>query len=263
MKKRILFTVASLLFVVAQSFATSTPTVYTDEAAFKAALASSYYLDEFDDMTDGTQSWLLTRTSGSYKYTITDDLSVNYGLYEYTGRLSHGNNAGTFIFTNCGKSINAFGGYFYNTDDTESFATGDVSITIGSFVYTFSPSSITSFIGFISSDTIHTVKVKGLTSGLFPVVDHVYVGDTLSSTSGLSTDKALSKEVSVYPTLTSELVNVASVEAVENVDVIDYLGKTIITTKAKTINVSSLPSGVYLVKVTTANGVVTKRVIKK
>lgn len=263
MKKRILFTVASLLFIVAQSFAASTPTVYTDEAAFKAAVASSYYLDEFDDMTDQTQSWLLTRTSGSYKYTITDDPSENYGLYEYTGRLSHGNPAGVFIFTNCGKSINAFGGYFYNTDASESFATGDVSITIGSYVYTFSPSSTTSFIGFISSDTIHTINVKGLASGLYPVVDHVYVGDTLSSTSGLSTAQALSKDVSVYPTLASKEVTVASAEAVENVDVINYLGKTVITTKAKTIDVSSLSSGVYLVKVTTANGVVTKRVIKK
>ena len=177
-----------IMLAFAQSFATSTPTVYTDETAFKTALGSSYFLDEFDDMKEGTMKDSLDRSSGEYEYTVKDELGRTDGLYEYTGILSSNFKGGataddpdTFLITNKGKSINAFGGYFYMTDISENFVSGkEITVTVGAYKYTYTPTSATSFIGFSFPDTMDTIKITGALN-LYNTMDHFYVGNNLSS----------------------------------------------------------------------------------
>lgn len=188
MKRKILFAMVGIMLAITQSFATSTPTVYTDETAFKTALGSSYFLDEFDDMKEGTMKDSLDRSSGEYEYTVKDELGRTDGLYEYTGILSSNFKGGataddpdTFLITNKGKSINAFGGYFYMTDISENFVSGkEITVTVGAYKYTYTPTSATSFIGFSFPDTMDTIKITGALN-LYNTMDHFYVGNNLSS----------------------------------------------------------------------------------
>jgi len=49
---------------------------------------------------------------------------------------------------------------------------------------------------------------------------------------------------------------------IKNVELCDITGKTLLTHTTNTINVSNLPQGVYLLKIQTDKGIVTKRIIK-
>lgn len=271
MKKRILFTVASLLLIVSQSFATSSPTVYTDEASFLSALGSSYYLEEFGDVVDQSQFTSFTRSSGDYGYAVSDNQSVYYSLYIYGYNnttqgsfITTGESGDSLCVINSGKKINAFGGYFFSADMNGSLDSKLVTIKVGTYLYQFTPTTTTSFRGFIFTDSIDSMKiaapkVSGGTNG-FAAIDHFYVGNNLTTT---KLPVAKGSGVSVYPTVVTGSLNIASATDIVSVEVSDYLGKTIITSKVSTINLSSLPSGIYFVKVTTADGVATKKIIKK
>jgi len=49
---------------------------------------------------------------------------------------------------------------------------------------------------------------------------------------------------------------------IKKVEILDITGKALSTHSTNTINVSNLPQGVYLAKIYTDKGIVTKRVIK-
>jgi hypothetical protein len=85
------------------------------------------------------------------------------------------------------------------------------------------------------------------------------------ATKNLGTEElAVTKsEVSVYPTIAKDIVNVKSTAKIQKVDVIDITGKLVSTTKADKVDVSSLSAGVYLVNITTEEGVTTKKIVKQ
>ena len=85
------------------------------------------------------------------------------------------------------------------------------------------------------------------------------------ATKNLGTEElAVTKsEVSVYPTIAKDIVNVKSTSKIQKVDVIDITGKLVSTTKADKVDVSSLSAGVYLVNITTEEGVTTKKIVKQ
>ena len=76
-------------------------------------------------------------------------------------------------------------------------------------------------------------------------------------------DLTKKSKVSVYPTVAKDVVNVESTAKIQKVELFDFTGKLISTTKANTVNVSSLPSGVYIVNITTAEGVTSKKIVKQ
>ena len=85
------------------------------------------------------------------------------------------------------------------------------------------------------------------------------------ATKNLGTEELVvtKSEVSVYPTIAKDIVNVKSTAKIQKVDVIDITGKLVSTTKADKVDVSSLPAGVYLVKISTEEGVTTKKIVKQ
>ena len=69
-------------------------------------------------------------------------------------------------------------------------------------------------------------------------------------------------EITFYPNPTDSKVNFS--QAIEKVEVIDLTGKTILTfTNAKTINIESLPSGAYYLRLTNNDKAIMRKVIKQ
>mgnify|MGYP000126433403 CR=1 FL=1 len=70
-------------------------------------------------------------------------------------------------------------------------------------------------------------------------------------------------DIKIYPNPTSDYINIKSSDKINSVEVYDMLGKKILDSKHKTINLKSIPNGVYLVKVITENSTHTKRILKQ
>lgn len=88
-----------------------------------------------------------------------------------------------------------------------------------------------------------------------------------SETKVLATEENELSKVELYPNPSADVVNVS---IPENIKVLgsglyDMTGKMLndIQLKNNTINISSLPKGVYLLKVETSKGILTKRIIRK
>jgi len=68
----------------------------------------------------------------------------------------------------------------------------------------------------------------------------------------------------IYPNPTNQFLNISTEEELEKVEVYNYIGHKVFEANRKNLDVSRLNTGVYLLKVYTANGsVVVKRFIKK
>lgn len=75
-----------------------------------------------------------------------------------------------------------------------------------------------------------------------------------------------SKEVNVYPVPTSGNLTIGvAPEKLVGVDVLDIMGKVIIQGSAygNQLDISELPIGTYTLRITTVDGVITRRVIKR
>ncbi len=81
------------------------------------------------------------------------------------------------------------------------------------------------------------------------------------SNNGLTT----SANFSVYPNPTSTQLTIDTEEDVDRIEILDITGETIKSEilKTNTINVSDLPSGIYFIKVATAEGSIAKRFVKQ
>ncbi|KFC21590.1 T9SS type A sorting domain-containing protein [Chryseobacterium sp. FH1] len=93
-------------------------------------------------------------------------------------------------------------------------------------------------------------------------VDNIEVRDT----SLISTSEVSKKDIfRVYPNPTVDVVNFDVAGKINSVEVYDAAGKLVKTTKdgAKSLNVSALSKGSYVVKVQTENGSHTQKLIKK
>jgi hypothetical protein len=68
--------------------------------------------------------------------------------------------------------------------------------------------------------------------------------------------------ISVYPNPASEVINISTRNSIRNVEIFDILGKTVIRSEnSEQINVSNLQAGIYLVKVFTDKGQITKKIV--
>lgn len=73
--------------------------------------------------------------------------------------------------------------------------------------------------------------------------------------------------IEVYPTVTKDIVNVAAKSEINNIAVYNTLGQQVLNVKASgtttQINVSSLPAGVYMVKIQSGKEIITKKIVVK
>lgn len=85
----------------------------------------------------------------------------------------------------------------------------------------------------------------------------------LVKNTSLSTNQIDKSKASVYPNPVQNQLNVESQEIINNIEIFDLLGKQILVSEEKSIDVSGLQSGIYLLKITTNNGILTQKIIKQ
>jgi PKD repeat protein len=97
------------------------------------------------------------------------------------------------------------------------------------------------------------------TGGYYILISDIAVVAS-GSTQGI--DNANAANVAVYPNPASSMLSVEG-EGIEQVEIIDVNGRVVMTAEAGTINISALANGVYMVRVVTAAGVSTQKIVKK
>lgn len=100
----------------------------------------------------------------------------------------------------------------------------------------------------------HNISAQG---GDAMLIDDIRVGET----SGI--DNAAAIDINIYPNPASEVINIAA-EGVHLVEMLDVNGRVVLESRiGGAIDLSSLASGVYMVRVTTDAGVSTEKVVKQ
>ena len=88
-------------------------------------------------------------------------------------------------------------------------------------------------------------------------------GMTAFNFSTLAVDNPELIEFSIYPNPTSDYITIQSAKDVDNIEIYDLLGKFVLSSSKKHIDVKDLSSGAYLVKVKIDNKTTTKKIIKE
>ena len=113
-----------------------------------------------------------------------------------------------------------------------------------------------------NNETAASIKVKAVSDFNNAVFDEATI--SVTSTTGISemTDYGLR----IYPNPTKGELKIENGELkIKNVEIVDISGKIIINYQLSTVNsidISHLPPGIYFVKMTTENGVVTQKIVK-
>jgi len=73
----------------------------------------------------------------------------------------------------------------------------------------------------------------------------------------------LENQVGIYPNPSSNVININSEVKIDIIELFDLVGKKVLTTNQKSINIGHLQGGIYLLKISTDKGLLVKRVMKK
>jgi len=79
----------------------------------------------------------------------------------------------------------------------------------------------------------------------------------------MSTNTFDKSKVLIYPNPVQNELKIETDEAIVNIEIFDLLGKQIIVSKHKNIDVSELQKGIYLLKINTDKGSVIEKIIKQ
>ena len=150
-------------------------TEYTNKAAFEAALAPGAYTEtqmygKYPNYSGGSGfSYTAAATAGSYNISP-NDLTTSGSVPSTL----------TFSF---GSGIKAFGGYFYVSDHTDSVVSSSLQIRLNSnsFATTKTPTSTTTFYGFISDMDLTDATIAVNVVNEFATAGTVIVGTTASA----------------------------------------------------------------------------------
>ena len=78
----------------------------------------------------------------------------------------------------------------------------------------------------------------------------------------LSVEEPLTSTVTLYPSPVRDILNI-SADGLQTVEVMDMTGRRVATSHANSIDLGKMPAGAYFVRITTVNGSMVKRVVKK
>lgn len=148
------------------------PTVYTDRAAFLAALGAAGLaevgVDDFDDLTPGELSSPLARTAGSFGYTASASTTGLYVAGAGSDRWLSTNTA-TDVLTLGGFAtpVRAIGTFLFGTDLAGAFRAG-TTLTIrataldGASTRTVVAGSTATFLGFLATTSLQSLTVEAV-----------------------------------------------------------------------------------------------------
>ena len=82
--------------------------------------------------------------------------------------------------------------------------------------------------------------------------------------SSIAEKMSVSDAISIYPNPVTETLHIATDQSVLKVELLNILGETLRTFKGvKTLDLSGVPSGEYLVRVYTEDGSAVRKVVKR
>jgi hypothetical protein len=156
--------------------------VYTDENAFKAALITPYYLEDFSTYFDAGDIGTSQGFSGNgFSYTMSaNNLYGGESSYDSTTLPSMSTtlpnvtlSIGTFS-----SNVKAIGGLFYLTDFDGSLYDGiGFTVSINGVNYNFAASATPTFLGIIDTAGISTLSFPNSTN-YFSTISNLYVGNS-------------------------------------------------------------------------------------
>lgn len=113
-----------------------------------------------------------------FSYTATAPTNGVYGIEQGTanGALSTNNPNESLILTFTGSPVTAIGGIFFPTDNAGRPANGTVTVTLSDGSTSTIVNDASAFQGFISASPIASLQVFTSGGGVWPSVDHLYVG---------------------------------------------------------------------------------------
>lgn len=155
------------LMLGAGTAAQATTTLYTDQAAYLAAItAGTAVTDSYDDLAIAYYGSPITRSVGGYSYQASADGGL-YGAGEGgDGWLSTSNQPDAIHYAHFTGGVSAIGGTFFGSDINGHFAPiGEIALTftdahgVQSVLQTAWPTQ-GNFLGFVSSDGIQSLDVQ-------------------------------------------------------------------------------------------------------
>lgn len=97
------------------------------------------------------------------------------------------------------------------------------------------------------------------TDGYVVILDDIKIVES-GTVTGI--DDASRATVAVYPNPASRVMNIAA-EGLQRVEMLDMTGRTVLTATESRINLDGIASGMYIVRVTTASGIYTNKIVKE
>lgn len=122
--------------------------------------------------------------------------------------------------------------------------------------------SVSMMKGSVKAGENYSFTVKSFNNGT-KTVDILNTEPFRFTAGGSSVETVDTDAVAVYPNPTEGLVNVSAAGEVISVEAYSAAGSLVAQTAGTTLDLSSCPSGIYMVRVTTAEGTTVHRVVKK
>ena len=120
--------------------------------------------------------------------------------------------------------------------------------------YSYRGRSLANYAGQTIYIAFHDISPAG---GYFLLIDDIHVG------TGVGINDVNKVNVAVYPNPASDKLNVEG-EGISEVQLMDINGRTVMSAnKGGMLNIASLANGVYVIRVVTAEGVHTQKIVKK
>ena len=165
------------------SLSHATLLVYNSQASFMSA-TTQQGVDTYSgfNIVGATPSPII-RNAGAYSYTATASTSSFYGAGSTANPwLSTNQATDSIMFSNFSGGAQAIGGNFFGSDISGLFASGSVLVTAvdltGTSVQTITGATVSSFLGFVSTDTLISLTVSSIqpaTGVLWPTVDNLTI----------------------------------------------------------------------------------------
>ncbi len=160
-------------------------TVYTSQAAYLAAVSATA-VDTYDNLPLDALNTPLNRTVGAYSYTATTN-GTPVQLFGAGNGGDHwlSTNAATdnILFSNFSSTVRGVGGFFFGSDLFGDYTAGGSSTLTASNIlgevltYQLILPTQSSFVGFISSDAIATLRFKSndADNSVWPTVNDLHL----------------------------------------------------------------------------------------
>jgi len=206
--------------------------------------------------TQPTATSTATQTSntGTYPITVSGGVSDNYNFSYQNGTLTITKAPLTITAEDKTRKQGEANPEFTLVFD--GFKNGENESVLDELPTASSVANATSPVGF------YNIVLSGGSDNNY---EYTLVDGILEVTSATNIDDVLIKSISIFPNPAKTDLFIKSEVQIEKVEICDLTGKTIINSNLSIVNsidVSALPTGIYLVKIYTDKGVVTQKLIK-